>query len=77
MLNVDLLKLNYICYCVRHMFKNAPVLVVIVCFHYYLAQLRRSSRERKSAISSDYVVYLEEVDYDIGIHEDPYSFHKP
>ncbi|KAL4361061.1 hypothetical protein GQ457_04G024470 [Hibiscus cannabinus] len=36
--------------------------------------LRRSSRERKSAISSDYVVYLLESDYNIGAENDPESF---
>uniref|UniRef100_A0A803MAV9 Retrovirus-related Pol polyprotein from transposon TNT 1-94-like beta-barrel domain-containing protein n=1 Tax=Chenopodium quinoa TaxID=63459 RepID=A0A803MAV9_CHEQI len=35
------------------------------------AALRRSQRERKSAISDDYVVYLQESDFDIGIRKDP------
>ncbi|KAL4271452.1 hypothetical protein GQ457_13G004180 [Hibiscus cannabinus] len=36
--------------------------------------LRRSTRERKSAISSDYVVYLQESDYNVGAENDPESF---
>ncbi|KAL4342158.1 hypothetical protein GQ457_08G026470 [Hibiscus cannabinus] len=36
--------------------------------------LRRSIRERKSAISSDYVVYLQESDYNVGAENDPESF---
>ncbi|KAL4333668.1 hypothetical protein GQ457_07G003260 [Hibiscus cannabinus] len=36
--------------------------------------LRRSTRERKSAISSDYVVYLQESDYNVGAKNDPESF---
>ena len=36
--------------------------------------VRKSSRVRKPAISSDYVVYLQESDYDIGLKDDPYSF---
>ncbi|KAL4380068.1 hypothetical protein GQ457_02G020870 [Hibiscus cannabinus] len=35
--------------------------------------LRRSTRERKSTISSDYVVYLQESDYNIGAENDPKS----
>lgn len=38
------------------------------------AVLRRSQRERRSAISDDYVVYLQESDFDIGINKDPVSF---
>uniref|UniRef100_A0A803LV75 Retroviral polymerase SH3-like domain-containing protein n=1 Tax=Chenopodium quinoa TaxID=63459 RepID=A0A803LV75_CHEQI len=37
------------------------------------AALRRSQRERKSVISDDYVVYLQESDFDIGIRKDPVS----
>ena len=37
-------------------------------------QLRRSTRVRRSAISSDYVVYLGESDYDIGHVVDPVKF---
>ena len=37
-------------------------------------QLRRSTRVRRSAISSDYVVYLGESDYDIGHVIDPVKF---
>jgi len=36
--------------------------------------LRRSQRERKSAISNDYVVYLQESENDLGIDNDPVSF---
>ncbi|KAL4304232.1 hypothetical protein GQ457_10G014510 [Hibiscus cannabinus] len=36
--------------------------------------LRRSTRERKSAISSDYVVYLQESDYNVGAENDPEPF---
>lgn len=35
---------------------------------------RRSSRTKRSAIPSDYVVYLQESDYDIGLKKDPISF---
>ena len=38
------------------------------------SDLRRSSRVRKSAIPSDYVVYLQETDYMSGINQDPISF---
>ena len=41
------------------------------------APLRRSQRERRPAITDDYVVYLQESDFDIGIRKDPVSFHKP
>ena len=37
-------------------------------------QLRRSQRERKSAIPNDYVVYLQESEVDLGINDDPVSF---
>jgi hypothetical protein len=33
--------------------------------------LRRSQRERRSAISDEYVVYLQESDFDIGSSTDP------
>ncbi|WKA08924.1 hypothetical protein VitviT2T_026606 [Vitis vinifera] len=36
--------------------------------------LRRSTRVRKPAIVSDYVVYLQELDYDIGAENDPETF---
>ena len=36
--------------------------------------LRRSTRVRRSAIPSDYVVYLQESDYDIGADNDPETF---
>ena len=36
--------------------------------------LRRSQRQRRSAISDDYMVYLQESDFDIGIDKDPVSF---
>ena len=35
---------------------------------------RRSTRTRKSAISDDYVVYLGEHDFDIGIVNDPMTY---
>jgi len=36
--------------------------------------LRRSNRIRKHAISSDYIVYLQESDIDIGVEDDPATF---
>ncbi|XP_075080360.1 uncharacterized protein LOC107807206 [Nicotiana tabacum] len=36
--------------------------------------LRKSQRVRKSAISDNYVVYLQESDFDIGLNKDPVSF---
>nr|XP_016432663.1 PREDICTED: uncharacterized protein LOC107759292 [Nicotiana tabacum] len=36
--------------------------------------LRKSQRVRKSAISDDYVVYLQESDFDIALNKDPVSF---
>lgn len=36
--------------------------------------LRRSQRQRRSAISDVYEVYLKESDFDIGINKDPVSF---
>ena len=38
------------------------------------APLRRSQRERRPAITDDYVVYLQESNFDIGIRKDPVSF---
>ena len=38
------------------------------------APLRRSQRKRRYAITDDYVVYLQESDFDIGIRKDPVSF---
>ncbi|RVW29936.1 Retrovirus-related Pol polyprotein from transposon TNT 1-94 [Vitis vinifera] len=38
------------------------------------ATLRRSARTKRSAIPSDYVVYLQESDYNIGDENDPESF---
>lgn len=38
------------------------------------AMLRRSTRVRRSAITSDYVVYLQESDYNIGAENDPETF---
>ena len=38
------------------------------------APLRRSQRERRPAITDDYVVYLQGSDFDIGIRKDPVSF---
>ncbi len=37
-------------------------------------ELRRFQREISFAISNDYVVYLQESEFDIGIDEDPVSF---
>ena len=34
----------------------------------------RSTRVRKSAIPSDYIVYLQEFDYTIGVENDPETF---
>lgn len=40
--------------------------------------LRRSESGKKSVISDDYVVYLKEHKFDIGIDNDPvFCFHKP
>ena len=36
--------------------------------------LRRSQRERRSSISDEYVVYLQESDFDIGLSKDLISF---
>ena len=36
--------------------------------------LRRSQRERRSAISDNYVFYLQESDFDVGMCKDPVSF---
>jgi hypothetical protein len=36
--------------------------------------LRRSQREKRSAISDDYLVYLQESDYALGTSKDPVSF---
>ena len=36
--------------------------------------LRRSIRVRNSSIPSDYVVYLQESDYNIGVEHDPETF---
>jgi uncharacterized protein YqgQ len=42
-----------------------------------LVPLRQSTRTRKTAISNDYVVYLEEHEYDIGMmEEDPENIHQ-
>jgi hypothetical protein len=38
------------------------------------ATLRRSSRIRKSSIPSDYIVYIQESDFDIGEYDDPITF---
>ncbi|XP_044470332.1 uncharacterized protein LOC123199406 [Mangifera indica] len=36
--------------------------------------LRRSTRMKKSAISSDYIVYLQEIDHNLGAEDDPVTF---
>ena len=38
------------------------------------ATLIRSTRTKRSAIPNDYVVYLQECDYNIGVENDPESF---
>ena len=38
--------------------------------------LRRSTRERKSALPEDYIVYLQEADFDIGEVSDPVTFNQ-
>lgn len=38
--------------------------------------LRRSQRERRLAIATDYQVYLGEADYDIGQSEDPVTYNQ-
>ncbi|KAL6316814.1 hypothetical protein AAG906_021114 [Vitis piasezkii] len=35
--------------------------------------LRRSTKERRSTISDDYVVYLQEHEFDMGLEDDPIS----
>ena len=37
-------------------------------------ELRRSNRVKKLVIPNNYVVYLQESDYDVGLNEDPTSF---
>ena len=41
------------------------------------ATLRRSTRVRNSTIPNYYIVYLQELDYNIGAENDPKRFHKP
>ena len=36
-------------------------------------QLRRSTRERRSTILDDYVIYLQEHEFDMGLEDDPIS----
>ena len=36
--------------------------------------IRKSSRARKLTISSDYIVYFQESDYDVGPKDDPTLF---
>ena len=38
--------------------------------------LRRSIKERRSTISDDYVVYLQEHEFDTRLESDPLSFHQ-
>lgn len=38
--------------------------------------LRRSQREKRHTLSSDYEVYLNECDYDIGLNEDSISYNQ-
>ena len=38
------------------------------------ATLRRSTRVRRSTIPRDYIVYLQEMDYNIGAENDPDAF---
>ena len=38
------------------------------------ATLRRSTRVRKSAIPNDYIVYLQECEYNVGAENDPETF---
>ena len=38
------------------------------------ATLRRSTRVRKSSIPNDYIVYLQELDYNIRAENDPEKF---
>jgi len=37
---------------------------------------RRSTRERRSTIANDYIVYLKEHEFDIGLENDPTSLNK-
>ena len=37
-------------------------------------KLRRSTRVRRSAIPNDYIVYLQELDNDLGAKNDPITF---
>ena len=36
--------------------------------------LRRSQQQRRNAIWDDYVVYLQELEFDLGIDDNPTSF---
>ena len=36
--------------------------------------LRRSTRVRRSAIPTDYIMYLKELDNDLGVENDPITF---
>jgi len=36
--------------------------------------LKKSTRKRRSAVPSNYVVYLQEPDYNIGAENDPETF---
>ncbi|KAK9128999.1 hypothetical protein Syun_017796 [Stephania yunnanensis] len=38
------------------------------------ATLRRSTRVKRSAIPSDFIVYLQELDYNVGVESDPETF---
>ncbi|KAL5555215.1 hypothetical protein UlMin_037451 [Ulmus minor] len=38
--------------------------------------IRRSTRERRKEISNDYVIYLHEHEFDMGLEDDPTSFNQ-
>jgi len=37
---------------------------------------RISTRERRSAITNDYIVHLQELEFDIGLEDDPTSLNE-
>ena len=37
---------------------------------------RRSTRERRSTITNDYIVYLQEYEFDTGLEDDPTSLNE-
>lgn len=61
----------------QHLIRKNPLKKLAPKDFTYMNQkemLRKSQRERRSDIPDDYVVYLQELDFDLGIIEDPVSF---